>query len=201
MLSRAGRDGLAASVRTVVGAGAILITGGQPEPGPRFAFQNTLLRIPGSEYLKNPNVFQTEMFGPASLVVVAQSPDELMAILESLAGNLTATIYSVKLGKDESMYERTAHVLRRKVGRLLNDKMPTGVAVSSAMNHGGPFPATGHPHFTAVGIPAAIRRFAMLQCFDNVADGRLPEILRDKNPQGLAWRLIDGSWTQSDVSR
>ena len=39
--------------------------------------------------------------------------------------------------------------LRQHVGRLLNDKMPTGVAVSAAMNHGGPFPATGHPGFTS----------------------------------------------------
>ena len=33
-----------------------------------------------------------------------------------------------------------------------NDKMPTGVAVSPAMNHGGPYPATSHPGFTAVVI-------------------------------------------------
>ena len=36
------------------------------------------------------------------------------------------------------------------------------------MNHGGPFPATGHPGFTAVGLPGAIRRFGMLKCYDNV---------------------------------
>ncbi|MEZ6146869.1 MAG: hypothetical protein R3B91_15920 [Planctomycetaceae bacterium] len=76
--------------------------------------------------------------------------------------------------------------------------MPTGVAVSPAMNHGGPFPATGHPGFTAVGIPAAITRFAMLQCYDNVRPHRLPPALQDRNP-GDMWRRIDGSWTQSDV--
>ena len=69
----------------------------------------------------------------------------------------------------------------REVGRLLNDKMPTGVAVSPAMNHGGPYPATGHPGFTAVGIPAALRRFAMLACYDNVRPARLPGLLQDKN--------------------
>jgi alpha-ketoglutaric semialdehyde dehydrogenase len=70
-------------------------------------------------------------------------------------------------------------VLRRKVGRLLNDKMPTGVAVSPAMNHGGPFPATGHPHFTSVGLPAAMRRFTRLACYDNVRPDRLPAELRE----------------------
>jgi len=69
--------------------------------------------------------------------------------------------------------------------------MPTGVAVSPAMNHGGPFPATGHPGFTAVGIPASIHRFSMLQCYDKVRSHRLPEILRD-DYQGPARRMIDG---------
>jgi 2,5-dioxopentanoate dehydrogenase len=78
---------------------------------------------------------------------------------------------------------------------LLNDKMPTGVAVSPAMNHGGPFPATGHPGFTAVGIPASLRRFAALECYDNVRDGRLPPALANKNPTGQMWRLVDGKWT------
>jgi NADP-dependent aldehyde dehydrogenase len=76
--------------------------------------------------------------------------------------------------------------------------MPTGVAVSPAMNHGGPYPATGHPGFTAVGIPASLRRFGMLACYDNVRGDRLPPLLRDNNPSG-AWRLIDGAWTQADV--
>ena len=84
------------------------------------------------------------------------------------------------------------------MGRLLNDKMPTGVAVSPAMNHGGPFPATGHPGFTAVGLPAAMLRFAVLQCYDNVRPARLPVWLRDNNPNGRMWRLIDGAWTQAD---
>jgi NADP-dependent aldehyde dehydrogenase len=83
---------------------------------------------------------------------------------------------------------------------LLNDKMPTGVAVSAAMNHGGPFPATGHPGFTAVGIPASLRRFAMLQCFDNVRPARLPAALQNQNSHGKMWRLIDGQWTQADIA-
>jgi NADP-dependent aldehyde dehydrogenase len=81
----------------------------------------------------------------------------------------------------------------------LNDKMPTGVAVSPAMNHGGPFPATGHPGFTAVGLPVSIQRFAMLQCYDAVRDSRLPPELRNANPTGQMWRLIDGQWSTANV--
>jgi alpha-ketoglutaric semialdehyde dehydrogenase len=82
---------------------------------------------------------------------------------------------------------------------LLKDKMPTGLLVSPAMNHGGPFPATSHPGFTAVGIPASLLRFAALHGYDNVREPRLPAELRDKNPTGTMWRRIDGQWTQGDV--
>ena len=77
--------------------------------------------------------------------------------------------------------------------------MPTGLVVSPAMNHGGPFPATGHPGFTAVGIPASLLRFAALHSYDNVREPRLPPELRDKNPTGTMWRSIDRKWTQADV--
>ena len=117
-----------------------------------------------------------------------------------LEGNLTGCIYSDTQGSDENLYARLAPALRRRVGRLLNDKMPTGVAVSPAMNHGGPFPATGHPGFTAVGIPASLRRFGMLCCYDNVRPHRLPASLRDENPNGRMWRLIDGTMTQDSCS-
>ena len=124
----------------------------------------------------------------------------MVAIAGSLEGNLTGSIYSDTAGGDDELYARVEPVLRQKVGRLLNDKMPTGVAVSPAMNHGGPFPATGHPGFTAVGIPASLLRFAALHCYDNVRPHRLPAELANRNPTGRMWRLIDGEWTQRDVS-
>jgi len=110
-------------------------------------------------------------------------------------------LYTSTKGDDDLYYSKIESVLRLKVGRLLNDKMPTGVAVVPSMNHGGPFPATGHPGFTAVGIPRSMLRFAALHCYDNVRHHRLPEELQDKNPTGKMWRFIDGQWTQSDVER
>jgi NADP-dependent aldehyde dehydrogenase len=117
-----------------------------------------------------------------------------------LEGNLTGCIYSDSSGSDDVAYDELEPKLRKKVGRLLNDKMPTGVAVSPAMNHGGPYPATGHPGFTAVGIPAAIRRFTALECYDNVRPQRLPAVLRDESPNGVIWRMIDGRWSQDHVT-
>lgn len=192
------QDNLVASISGLVDAGAERLCGGRPIPGPRVAVENTLLRIGGRAFLKNPTRFQAEMFGAASLLVVAESPEVAISVLQSLDGNLTGTIYTAQHSADETEYERFARAMRPRVGRLLNNKMPTGVAVSPAMNHGGPYPSTGHPGFTAVGIPAAIRRFAMLQAFDNVPEQRLPPLLRNRNP-GTAWRSIDGVWTQADV--
>jgi 2,5-dioxopentanoate dehydrogenase len=197
LLSSGVGKNLAASVKILQTAGAELVTGGLSLAGNKFA--NTLLRVSGEIFLSSPEKLQTEAFGNASLIVVARDAAEVEKILAHLEGNLTGGIYSATAGGDDGLYEKFAPQLRSRVGRLLNDKMPTGVAVSPAMNHGGPFPATGHPGFTAVGIPTSLRRFAMLQCFDNVRAARLPAALQNKNPNGKMWRLIDGNWSQGDV--
>jgi NADP-dependent aldehyde dehydrogenase len=75
--------------------------------------------------------------------------------------------------------------------------VPTGVEVSPAMHHGGPWPATTDSRATSVGT-AAIERFARPVCFQNVPDGALPEELRDANPRHL-WRLVDGQRTRDAV--
>ena len=108
-------------------------------------------------------------------------------------------MYSSKAGEDDALYSAIAETLRFKVGRLLNDKMPTGVALSPAMNHGGPYPSTGHPGFTAVGIPASMLRFAALHSYDGVPESRLPAVLRNKVPNASMWRSIDGTWMQGDI--
>ncbi|MBX7071587.1 MAG: aldehyde dehydrogenase (NADP(+)) [Pirellulales bacterium] len=194
LLSRRVRQSLATSVGELTQAGAKVLCGGQEAaPGARYA--NTLLTAPASKFIERSEALQTEAFGNASLVVVARDVEELLTAIECLEGNLTGCVYSAPSGADDAIYARIEPALRAKVGRLLNDKMPTGVAVSPAMNHGGPYPATGHPGFTAVGIPAALRRFARLNCYDNVRADRLPKELRDKNPTGKLWRWIDGEWT------
>ena len=116
-----------------------------------------------------------------------------------LEGNLTGTLYTAADGADDPEHDRLAPILRERVGRLLNDKMPTGVAVSPAMNHGGPFPATGHPGFTAVGVPGSLLRFGKLTSYDNVRPNRLPALLQDKNLTESTWRLVDGAWTQGNL--
>jgi NADP-dependent aldehyde dehydrogenase len=200
LLSRAVARSLGASVDELRRAGAQVVTGGSAVEGPGFRHANTLLRVSGEHFLAEPHALQTEAFGNVSLAVVVRGAEQALEVLAHLEGNLTGCIYSDTRGGDDVLYARLEPPLRQRVGRLLNDKMPTGVAVSPAMNHGGPFPATGHPGFTAVGIPASLRRFAALHSYDNVRASRLPALLRDANPGGRAWRLVDGQWTRSDVS-
>jgi NADP-dependent aldehyde dehydrogenase len=198
LLGFGGLKSMGESVEVLKSAGAAPVTGGSKVEGTGCRFQNTLLRTTGEAFIGDPEKLQTEAFGNSNLFVVAKDADEIEKVAGSFEGNLTGSVYTDTKGEDDRLYRRVERRLRRRVGRLLNDKMPTGVTVTAAMNHGGPYPATGHPGFTAVGIPASIRRFAMLECYDNVREPRLPAELRDRNPGGV-WRLIDGQWTKGDV--
>ena len=197
-LGKSVQSSFVAGIAALTSAGASIVVGGKPGGGAGYSHQNTLLKVAGATFLKDPEALQAEAFGNGSLFVIASDVGQLNCIAEALEGNLTGSVYSHSGGDDDEIYDSFVPALRQKVGRLLNDKMPTGVAVSSAMNHGGPFPATGHPTFTAVGMPTSIHRFSMLHSYDNIRPHRLPAALQNKNPNGC-WRNIDGNWTQADV--
>jgi 2,5-dioxopentanoate dehydrogenase len=199
LLGAQGPVSIAEAVAELVKCGAEVVAGGRALGSGPFAFASTLLRASGDLFLAHPHGLQTEAFGTVNLVVLVRDAAQMVEIAASLEGNLTGTIYSDTRGADDALYARLAPALRSRVGRLLDDKMPTGVAVTPAMNHGGPYPATGHPGFTAVGIPASLLRFAALHCYDGVRAHRLPPELADRNPTGKMWRLLDGEWSQRDV--
>lgn len=81
-------------------------------------------------------------------------------------------------------------ILERKAGRVLANGWPTGVEVSNAMVHGGPFPATSDPRSTSVGT-RAIERFLRPVCYQDIPDALLPAALKADNPLGVR-RAIDG---------
>ncbi len=201
LLSPSGPKNIADAIKVLRKAGAEIVVGGKEANETDYSFSNTVLRVSGENFLKNPQELQTEAFGTVSLIVVTESIEQMTEVASNLEGNLTGSLYTSTKGDDDSEYNKIENVLRLRVGRLLNDKMPTGVAIVPSMNHGGPYPATGHPGFTAVGIPRAMLRFAALHCYDNVRPHRLPEELQDKNPTGKMWRNIDGQWSQIDVKR
>lgn len=199
LLSAGVQKSLEEGVGRIKKAGAEVIAGGETGGGQGYCYRNTILTTNGGKFLQHAGEMQTEAFGNATLLVVCRDATELGRVLETLEANLTGCFYTHTAGDDDALYGELEPLLRGKIGRLLNDKMPTGVAVSPAMNHGGPYPATGHPGFTAVGIPASLRRFGLLACYDNVCQERLPLELRDKNPTGKLWRLVNGAWTTKDA--
>ncbi len=164
--------------------------------GEGYRFRNTLLRTDARSFFAHPQELQREAFGNSIMLVTARDLPEMQSLIDALEGNLTGSIYTSLTGGDDTIYSEIAAELRPRVGRLLNNKMPTGVALSPAMNHGGPYPATAHPGFTAVGIPASMLRFAALHSYDNVREDRLPPALRDQAPNPAMWRRIDGVWKQ-----
>ncbi|WP_022974452.1 aldehyde dehydrogenase family protein, partial [Xanthomonas maliensis] len=199
LFSASGVDGVRHGVDTLRAAGASVLASGQAEPTaqPGFRYPPTLLSVDADRFIAEPHALQTEAFGPVSLLVRADLA-AMVQVAAVLEGNLTGCLYRATDGSDDAAWQAIAPLLRARVGRLINSKMPTGVAVSAAQNHGGPFPSTGHPGFTAVGMPGAIRRFAALHSYDAVPDDVLPAELRQRNPGGVA-RLVDGQWSIGDL--
>src|SRR5262249_30232092 len=93
-----------------------------------------------------------EVFGPASLVVECARQDQMLQAADALEGKLTATIHATleDLNSNLELIDR----LTIKAGRLVWNGFPTGVEVSHAMTHGGPFPATSDGRSTSVGTRA-----------------------------------------------
>jgi 2,5-dioxopentanoate dehydrogenase len=164
----------------------------------------------GTERLGRPAVFVTnarsfreqpelrhEVFGPSSLVVVADSADELVEVAGALEGQLTATIHGDP--KDLARHPALVSLLERRAGRLIFNSYPTGVEVSPAMHHGGPYPATTSPATTSVGT-AAISRFARPVAFQGFPQEALPPELRDRNELGI-WRLVNGQMAREPLGR
>ena len=103
-----------------------------------------------------------EVFGPCTVAILVENEAEMLTFIESLDGQLTGTIHGTKAEISEELVD----TLLQKVGRLLFNGFPTGVEVSGAMVHGGPFPATTDSRSTSVGTQA-IYRFVRMVCLQN----------------------------------
>ncbi|MEE2681508.1 MAG: aldehyde dehydrogenase family protein [Planctomycetota bacterium] len=178
MLAESLLDALDAGIRIQQEAGAELICGGSRSPADGFRYSPTLLLTNGQSFLEMPVSYQRELFGPAALLVLCNDSAQLERVLGTLSGQLTCCMWTGADSVDERLRASITDRLRPLCGRLLENKMPTGVAVVDAMVHGGPYPATSHPGFTAVGLPESLRRFAARRCYDGLRESALPSMLR-----------------------
>ncbi|HEV2401288.1 MAG TPA: aldehyde dehydrogenase (NADP(+)) [Candidatus Sulfotelmatobacter sp.] len=137
-----------------------------------------------------------EIFGPSTILVEHSKHDQVLAIARSLEGQLTATIH----GTDQDLrdFADLISILETKVGRIVFNGFPTGVEVTHAMVHGGPYPSTSDGRSTSVGTHA-IFRFTRLVCYQDFPDTALPDALKNDNPLGI-WRMINGEMTRDRVS-
>ncbi|MDP9160704.1 MAG: aldehyde dehydrogenase (NADP(+)), partial [Acidobacteriota bacterium] len=133
-----------------------------------------------------------EVFGPSSIVVGCETRDEMRTVLEQLPGQLTASL--LLEDEDFDMARVLLPLLERKVGRIVFNGFPTGVEVSYAMVHGGPFPATSDSRSTSVGA-SAIERFLRPVSYQNMPMALMPISLQDANPLKI-WRVRDGKLEQ-----
>jgi NADP-dependent aldehyde dehydrogenase len=168
---------------------SMLQTAEGQRPASGFAAQAALLETDYSAFAASPALHQ-ELFGPSTLLITSTNREQMFAAAHALDGHLTATI----LGTEDDLreYKELIAILETKVGRVIFNGFPTGVEVTHAMVHGGPYPATSDGRSTSVGSQA-ILRFARPVCYQNLPQDALPAELKDDNPRKVL-RLWNGAW-------
>ncbi|MFI8982743.1 aldehyde dehydrogenase (NADP(+)) [Ectopseudomonas khazarica] len=158
--------------------------------------QPQLFKADVSMLLEGDHLLQEEVFGPTTIVVEVADSAELTRALQSMHGQLTATLIAER--DDLDAFRDLLPLLEVKAGRVLLNGYPTGVEVCDAMVHGGPYPATSDARGTSVGT-LAIHRFLRPVCYQNYPDDVLPEALQNANPLGIQ-RLVDGVHSRDALS-
>ena len=163
--------------------GVETVAEGTPADGPGFSAAPLLLTTSAAEL---PHEVTEECFGPVSVVARYDDEKALFSALDAMPSSLTATILR---GEGETELPlAVSQELRTRAGRLVYDAYPTGVAVSWAQHHGGPWPSTNSQH-TSVGT-TAIRRFLRPVTWQGAPQELLPEELTD-DFHGIP-RRVDG---------
>jgi NADP-dependent aldehyde dehydrogenase len=197
LLNRGIGDGLAARLAEVTGLAGVEVTAGgevsEHEAAGVWATP-TILVTDAATFTATPSL-HAECFGPAAIVVRVLTLEAMTALVSALDGSLTASIHAAD--GDVDHLDALVDALTHRAGRVVWNQVPTGVAVTHAMHHGGPYPASTSARDTSVGT-AAIARFVRPVVYQNTPQALLPEPLRDANPTSR-WRLVDGAWTRDPV--
>jgi NADP-dependent aldehyde dehydrogenase len=185
MLSEHIRSGYSQALEQLAKRPGVRVIAGEIDPEGDPA--PTILATTVSDLLADSEALTQECFGPAALVVSYTSEEELLAAAQVFEGQLTATIQS---SGPEPVTSALLDVLTERVGRVVWNGWPTGVSVTYAQHHGGPYPATTSVQTTSVGT-AAIDRFLRPVTYQDAPDEVLPPALREDNPWHLP-RRVDG---------
>ena len=151
-------------------------------------------KVSGKSFLQNKDLYE-EVFGPSATLVVADDLEQLYEVARSFPGQLTASVWAAE--SDFKEHRELFRLLENKAGRLVLNNVPTGVEVTHAMVHGGPFPATTDSKATSVGSHS-IYRFTRPFCYQNFPQELLPDALKDNNSLQI-WRHVEGLFTKDDL--
>jgi NADP-dependent aldehyde dehydrogenase len=173
LLSKTIADRYSAAITALTSSGKIEIATGVAQTE-GFAATPTIFFTDWQTASKNSSLLE-EHFGPTTVVITCEE-EQYPEIASALHGQLTATIH----GTDTDRVSDLLSVLKEKAGRVIWNGFPTGVAVTSAMNHGGPWPASSS-FTTSVGTDA-IYRFMRPVAYQGFSQAALPEPLHDANP-------------------
>jgi NADP-dependent aldehyde dehydrogenase len=188
------RDGFAAGIGELAGDARVEVLTPETGPGPEgFAHTPAAFSVDARELAGRPEL-REERFGPAVVLARYASDEDLRAGIAAFDGQLAGALFA-EPGEDAALLEELTGLLAERVGRVVYDAFPTGVAVAWAMHHGGPYPATTAPDHTSVGLTAT-RRFMRPVCWQSAPAAALPAPLRDENPGGI-WRRVDGTLTDA----
>jgi NADP-dependent aldehyde dehydrogenase len=113
-----------------------------------------LARVGAETLLSNPELCE-EVFGPALLVVVCQSPETMKAVMAAPGGSLVHTLWGAET--ESPLARCLVQASLQLAGRIVFEGVPTGVAVTGAQQHGGPWPSSTSPSTTSVGHRACDR--------------------------------------------
>jgi NADP-dependent aldehyde dehydrogenase len=185
MLNDRIREGYGQALRSLAAHEVVDVLAGTVDPDTAPA--PTLLRTSAAEVLADPRPLTAEVFGPAALVVEYADEEQLLDAVRVLEGQLTATVQGEP---DDAVVPALLALLTERAGRVLWGGWPTGVTVSYAQQHGGPYPATTAIGTTSVGT-AAIERFLRPVAYQDLPESLLPEPLQDANPWSVPQR-VDG---------
>ncbi len=155
----------------------------------------TFAKVDAATFMDNPYL-KEEIFGPFTMLIEADSQEDLLKLASSVQGQLTTSIFGTE--EDFKAHKDLIYQLEEICGRVIFNGVPTGVEVGYAMQHGGPFPSTTDSRFTSVGADA-IKRFVRPIAWQDAPESILPVELRNSNLSKI-WRKINGEQTREDVT-
>ena len=115
-----------------------------------------LLSASVEDYLAGADEIKEECFGPSAVVIRCSQDTDYLKVVEDLEGALVAAVHA-ESGHDQEIVNTVVDALSGRVGRIVMNGWPTGLAVSPWQHHGGPYPASTSVLHTSVGGQAMMR--------------------------------------------